>query len=257
MGSLTLSGRTALVTGAGRGIGRAIAIRLAGEGALVTVHYGRNTKAADEVVTAIRAAGGSAFALRAELGEPGDVEALWDGYDRQVVEHTDDTGLDILVNNAGINVRCAIGDTSPETFDEMFAVNVRAPFFVAQRALERMRDGGRIVNVSSGAARMAFPEITAYSMTKGAIDTFSRTLAQALGPRGITVNSVSPGIVDTDINAAWLRGDEEVRQAAAEVSALGRIGRPEDVADVVAFLTSDAARWVTGQVIDASGGSRL
>ncbi|MGX1305265.1 NAD(P)-dependent dehydrogenase (short-subunit alcohol dehydrogenase family) [Streptomyces albogriseolus] len=134
---------------------------------------------------------------------------------------------------------------------------MRAPFFLTQQGLKRLRDGGRIVNVSSGATRIALTDIIAYAMTKGAIDAFSLTLAKALGPRGITVNSVAPGIIDTDINASWLRGNEAAERSAAELSALGRVGRPEDVADVVAFLASDDARWVTGQVLDATGGSQL
>ncbi|QLI99659.1 SDR family oxidoreductase [Streptomyces sp. NEAU-sy36] len=255
MGSLT--GKTALVTGGSRGIGRATAERLGREGALVAVHYGRNASAAQEVVAAIRAAGGTAFAVRAELGTDGDVETLWAEFDRQVTEHGDGTGLDILVNNAGITPRGRIEEVTPAAFDEVFAVNVRAPFFLVQQGLERLRDGGRIINVSSGATRIALIDIIAYGMTKGAIDTFSLTLAKALGNRGITVNSVAPGIIDTDMNASWLRGDAAAEQSAAQLSALGRVGRPEDVADVVAFLASDDARWVTGQVIDATGGSQL
>ncbi|MFP8886977.1 MULTISPECIES: SDR family oxidoreductase [Streptomyces] len=255
MGSL--NGKTALVTGGSRGIGRATAERLAREGALVAVHYGRNGTAAQETVAAVRAAGGAAFAVRAELGVRGDVETLWSEFDRLVLDHDDRSGLDILVNNAGITPRGQIEETTPESFEEAFAVNVRAPFFLVQQGLKRLRDGGRIINVSSGATRIALTDIIAYSMTKGAVDTFTLTLAKALGSRGITVNSVAPGIVDTDMNAAWLRGNEEAERSAAELSALGRVGRPEDVADVVAFLASDDARWVTGQVVDATGGSQL
>lgn len=253
----TLTGRTALVTGGSRGIGRAIAERLGGDGALVAVHYGRNGRAADEVVGAVRARGGTAFAVHAELGGAGGVETLWEGYDRQVLEHSDSTGLDILVNNAGITLRGEIEETTAEAFDETVALNMRAPFFLAQQGLKRLRDGGRIINISSGATRIALTDIIAYAMTKGALDVFTLTLAKAVGGRGITVNSVAPGIVDTDMNASWLRGDEAAQRSAAALSALGRVGRPEDVADIVAFLASDDARWVTGQVIDATGGSAL
>ncbi|MFF7117195.1 SDR family NAD(P)-dependent oxidoreductase [Streptomyces albogriseolus] len=255
MGALT--GRTALVTGGSRGIGRAIAERLAADGATVAVHYGRNAAAADEVVEGIRAKGGTAFTVRAELGVEGDVATLWESFDRQVRQHATSTGLDILVNNAGVTPRGEIDETTAEAFEEAVAVNMRAPFFLTQQGLKRLRDGGRIVNVSSGATRIALTDIIAYAMTKGAIDAFSLTLAKALGPRGITVNSVAPGIIDTDINASWLRGNEAAERSAAELSALGRVGRPEDVADVVAFLASDDARWVTGQVLDATGGSQL
>ncbi|MFD4573912.1 SDR family oxidoreductase [Streptomyces sp. NPDC058417] len=252
-----LTGKKALVTGGSRGIGRAIAERLGQDGALVAVHYGRNAEAAEKVVAGIRERGGAAFAVHAELGVAGDVEALWESYDRQAREHSDGADLDILVNNAGVTPRGEIGETSVEAFDEAVAVNMRAPFFLAQQGLKRLRDGGRIINVSSGATRIALTDIIAYAMTKGAIDAFTLTLAKALGGRGITVNSVAPGIIDTDINASWLRGNAEAERSAAALSALGRVGRPEDVADVVAFLASDDGRWVTGQVVDATGGSQL
>jgi NAD(P)-dependent dehydrogenase (short-subunit alcohol dehydrogenase family) len=252
-----LTGKTALVTGASRGIGRAIAERLASRGALVAVHYGRNEAAAQEVVAGIREAGGQAFAVGAELGVPGDIDALWASFDAQLGSHTDRAGLDILVNNAGITLRGHIEETTEEVLDQQLAVNVRAPFFLVQHGLKRLQDGGRIINISSGVTRIAYPEIIAYAMTKGAIDTFTLALAKSVGSRGITVNSVAPGIIDTDINASWLRGNEEAQRSAASLSALNRVGAPEDVADVVAFLASDDARWITGQVIDATGGSHL
>ena len=256
-GQAGLTGKVALVTGASRGIGRAIAERLAARGALVAVHYGRNAAAADEVVEGIRARGGRAFALGAELGVPGDAEELWAAFDGRIGEHADEPGLDILVNNAGITRRGLLEETSVEAFDEMLEVNVKAPFFLAQHGVKRLRDGGRIINVSSGVTRIALPEIIAYAATKGAVDSFTRTLAQHLGGRGITVNAVAPGVVDTDMNAAWLRGNAEAERAVAASAALGRVGQVDDVADVVAFLASDDARWVTGQVVDATGGAHL
>ncbi|QKW08480.1 SDR family oxidoreductase [Streptomyces sp. NA04227] len=257
MGMGSLTGKTALVTGGSRGIGRAAAERLAKEGALVAVHYGRNEAAAEEVVKAIRAEGGAAFAVKAELGVHGDAETLWSEFDRQALDHGAAAGLDILVNNAGVAPRASIEETTREVFDEVFAVNVRAPFFLTQQGLKRLRDGGRIINVSSGTARIAVPDALAYSMTKGAVEILTRTLAQAVGSRGITVNAVSPGITDTDMTAGMLHGDPAGARMAADMSALGRVGQPGDVADVIAFLASDASRWVTGQVVDASGGSRL
>ncbi|WP_240489838.1 SDR family NAD(P)-dependent oxidoreductase [Actinomadura atramentaria] len=142
-------------------------------------------------------------------------------------------------------------------FDEVFAVNVRAPFFIVQEGLKRLRDAGRIINISSGAAHLAMPEAIAYGATKSALDNFTLNLAKELGARGITANSVAPGIIDTDVNAGWLRGNPEAEAHAASLAALGRVGRPEDVADIVAFLASDDARWVTGRTIDATGGSGL
>ncbi|KOU67594.1 short-chain dehydrogenase [Streptomyces sp. MMG1533] len=244
------TGRTALVTGASRGIGRGIAERLGRDGARVAVHYGRNEAAAKETVAAIEEAGGSAFTIGVELGRPGDAEALWEEFDR----HAD--GLDILVNNAGIGTSAPFGEIDEEEYDRVFAVNVKAPHFITQQGASRLRDGGRVVNISSGLARNAvMPEKMAYAMTKAALDVFTRDLSKVLGPRGITVNTVAPGIVDTDVNADWLRAGDEARAGAAAISALGRVGTPGDVADVVAFLASEAGRWVTGSWVDATGGS--
>ncbi|MEU6121495.1 SDR family oxidoreductase [Streptomyces sp. NPDC047123] len=247
-----LAGRTALVTGGSRGIGRGIAERLGRDGARVAVHYGSNEAAAKETVAAIEAAGGSAFAIGAELGAEGAARALWTAFDAHA------QGLDILVNNAGIGTSSSFADTGEAEFDRLFTVNAKVPFFLAQLGAERLRDGGRIINISSGLSRAAMmPEIMTYAMTKGALDVFTRNLSKVLGPRGITVNSVAPGVVDTDTNAAWLRGEEnrDARAGAAAISALGRVGEASDIADVVAFLASDDGRWVTGHWLDATGGS--
>ncbi|MFI9242900.1 SDR family oxidoreductase [Streptomyces sp. NPDC053086] len=248
MGALT--GKTALVTGASRGIGRGIAERLGRDGARVAVHYGSNETAAKETVSTIEEAGGSAFSIGVELGAPGDARRLWEEFDR----HAD--GLDILVHNAGIGAAQPFAEIGEEEFDRLFAVNVKAPFFLTQLGAERLRDGGRVVNISSGLARSALmPHTIAYGMTKAALDVFTRDLSKLLGPRGITVNSVAPGIVDTDVNASWLRASDEARREAAAYSALGRVGTSADIADVVAFLVSDDGRWVTGHWLDATGGS--
>ncbi|NUS13026.1 MAG: SDR family oxidoreductase [Streptomyces sp.] len=264
MGGKGLQGKVALVTGGSRGIGRAIAQRLGRDGATVAVGYARDEAAAREVVARIAKDGGRAFALPAELGRHGDAARLWAAFDDAVRVHAPDTMedgggpvVDVVVNNAGVGCEAQLSELTEEAFDEVFAVNVRAPFFVVKEGLRRLRDGGRVINVSSGAARLAMPRIIAYGSTKGALDTFTLNLAKELGPRGITANSVAPGIIDTDINAAWLRGNPQAEAEAAALSALGRVGRPEDVADVVAFLASDDARWMTGRVIDATGGSCL
>ncbi|MFJ8547225.1 glucose 1-dehydrogenase [Streptomyces sp. NPDC093586] len=251
-----LSGKTALVTGAGRGIGRGIARELAREGALVAVHYGHDETAARETLGLIAQEGGRAFPVRAELGVPGDVEELYarleDGLARQ------DAGceLDVLVNNAGISGSARIHEVTPELFDRLFAVNTRSLLFLVQRGLKNMRDGGRVINISSAAARVAYPESVVYSMTKGALNTLTLALAKELAPRGITVNAVAPGFVETDMNASK-RATPEAAARLASSSVFNRIGRPADIADIVAFLASDASRWVTGQILDASGGSRL
>ncbi|MER7000782.1 SDR family oxidoreductase [Streptomyces sp. NPDC000410] len=244
-----LTGRTALVTGASRGIGRAIAQRLAADGARVAVHYASNETAAKETVAAIEAGGGSAFAIRAELGVPGDAETLWRAFD----EHAD--GVDILVNNAGIAGPGLIHEVSEADYDKVFAVNAKAPFFIIKQGLDRLRDGGRIINVSSGVTKVAFPGMTSYAASKGAVEVLTLTLAQTLGSRGITVNAVSPGTIETDIHP-WM-ADPAAKAHAAGFSVFNRVGQPADVADVVGFLASADGRWVTGQNIDVSGGSGL
>ena len=253
--NLRHEGRTALVTGGSRGIGRAISRRLAGEGALVAVHYGHDRTAAERTVKEIEADGGRAFPVHAELGVPGDAEALWTAFDTALADTSAEPGLDILVNNAGVNLPRPTANVTEEDYDRVFAVNTRAPFFIIQRGLGRLRDGGRIVNVSSVATRVAFPPIIAYTMTKAALDYATLALAQELGPRGITVNSVAPGFTDTEINPTL--AIPAIRERYAAASVFGRLGAPADIADVVCFLTSDEARWVTGQWIDASGGVHL
>lgn len=244
-----LQGKTALVTGGSRGIGRAISLRLAADGARVAVHYGSNELAAKQAIADIQAAGGEAFAVRADLSAEDAVETLWAAFDREA------EGLDILVNNAGIGKQQPLADVTSEWFDELFAVNAKAPFFLIQQGLRRLRDSGRIINISSGATRIAFPADTAYSMTKGALDTLTLALAKELGPRGITVNSVAPGIIETEMNG-WLE-DPAAAAGAAAYSTFNRVGQPADVADVVAFVASDDARWISGQYVDATGGSQL
>jgi 3-oxoacyl-[acyl-carrier protein] reductase len=244
-----LKGKTALVTGASRGIGRAIATRLAADGALVAVHYGSNETAASETVSAIERVGGRAFLVRAELGVAGDVDILFDRLEAGLGGRP----LNILVNNAAIiDYGASIDAATPEAYDRLFAVNVRAPLFITQRALRLMPDGGRIINISSGVTWFATPEIV-YAMTKGALNVFSRSLAHTEGARGITVNAVSPGITETDMNS-WLDESKESARGVADMTALGRAGQPADIADAVAFFASDEARWITGQTVEVNGG---
>ncbi|MEV6074188.1 MULTISPECIES: SDR family NAD(P)-dependent oxidoreductase [unclassified Streptomyces] len=248
-------GRAALVTGGSRGIGRAVALRLASEGALVAVHYGSDDAAAAETVARIAGAGGRAFAVRARFGESGAVDHLFTGLTAGLADHGVD-GLDILVNNAGIHSVRSIGQLTEEEFQQLLAVNVSTPLFVIQRALPLLRDGGRIVNMGSAATRIADPGQIGYTVTKAALAALGPSLANELGRRGITVNTVEPGVVLTDMIAPYAAVPEAVA-GLESITALGRIGEPEDIADVVAFLAGPQGRWVTGQSIDVSGGTYL
>jgi 3-oxoacyl-[acyl-carrier protein] reductase len=251
-----LKGKVALVTGASRGIGRAIARRLAQEGALVAVHYGTSREAAEAVVHDIEQNGGKAFTIGTKLGSSKSIQILYKSLDEALKERTGDSHFDILVNNAGIALSVPIEDTTEEAFDEIMTINVKTPFFLTQQALPRLREDGRIINLSSATTRISLPAIPAYSMTKGAINTLTLSLSNQLGPRGITINAIQPGFVATDMNAAMLQ-DPTGQKFGADFSTFGRWGQSEDVADVAAFLASPDSRWVTGQLIDASGGSHL
>ncbi|OWA35476.1 short-chain dehydrogenase [Saccharibacillus sp. O16] len=252
----TLSGKTALVTGASRGIGRAIARRLASEGALVAVHYGRRVQEAEETVNLIRQEGGDAFTIGADLSHMSEIHRLYTLLDTELQARTGGRTFDILVNNAGIGRPLSFEDTTEEQFDEFMSVNVKSLFFVTQAALDRLKDGGRILNISSFVTRVASPAVMAYSLSKGAVNTFTVALAQQLGSRGITVNAIMPGYTNTEMNASAVN-DPKVSAAVAAISALGRWGEPGDIADIAAFLASSDSRWITGQLLDASGGSRL
>lgn len=254
--SSTRKRRTALVTGGSRGIGRAIAERLAADGATVALTYSQGRTGAEDTVARIEKAGGQAFALQVDLADAATIPALFERLDAVLAERHGSPALDILVNNAGNSGWGGLADATPGSWDAMVAVHARAPFFMAQAASSRLADGGRIIHISSAAGARPMSAVPIYSMAKAAIDNLTRSLAQALGPRGITVNAVAPGWIRTDMNAAVREDADLVRTIEAD-TALGRFGEPEDVAEVVAFLASDAGRWITAQVIEASGGYRL
>lgn len=249
--------KVALVTGASRGIGRAIAEQLARDGILVAVHFGRSAAAANEVVAGIIQHGGKAFPVQADLGSIEQIEQMFTALDQALLEHTGEAKLDILINNAGVTPVISIAQMTESEFDELFDINVKAPFFVTKQALQRLRDGGRIVNVSSMSAIRARGGIPAYSATKGAINSMSLSLAQLLGSRGITVNAVAPGATETDLISDLLTGSNSVRMQLQSKVVLGRLGQPKDIADVVSFLVSEQGGWLSGQVLQASGGQEL
>jgi 3-oxoacyl-[acyl-carrier protein] reductase len=253
----TLQNKTALVTGASRGIGRATAAALARAGAHVLVHHGRSVKEAESLVAEIQTKGGHATAISADLGTREGAALLA----KQVRSIVGDR-LDVLVLNAGISKSARIADYTVEDFDNLFATNVRGPFFLVQQLLPVLGEGSNIIVISSAVARTVVgkpglenPSILAYASTKGALETLVRNWASILGPSGIRVNAVAPGIIDTDMSN--FTKTEAGREVALGMQALKRLGKPEDVADVVAFVASDAARWITGASIPVDGGSKL
>jgi 3-oxoacyl-[acyl-carrier protein] reductase len=253
----TLQNKTALVTGASRGIGRATAFALAQAGARVLVHYGRSAQDAESVVAAIRSHGGRADGIRADLGSAEGATLLAKEVRSIVGER-----LDVLVLNAGISNSATIKDHTVEDFDNLFATNVRSPFFLVQQLLPVLGEGSNIIVISSigahavvGKPGVDSPSILAYAATKGALETLVKNWAAILGPQGIRVNAVAPGVIDTDMSN--FTKTEAGREVTLGMQALKRIGKPEDVADVVAFLASDAARWITGASIPVDGGSKL
>ncbi|MGA3223828.1 MAG: SDR family oxidoreductase [Acidobacteriaceae bacterium] len=253
----TLRNKTALVTGASRGIGRATAAALAAAGAHVLVHYGRSAIEAESLVAEIRTKGGRADAISADLGTPDGASLLA----KQVRSIVGDR-LDVLVLNAGISKSARIADYTVEDFDNLFATNVRSPFFLVQQLLPILGEGSSIVAISSAVARTVVgkpglenPSILAYASTKGALETLVKNFAAILGPKGIRVNAIAPGVIDTDMSN--FAKTEAGREVTLGMQALKRLGRPEDVADVVAFVASDGARWITGASIPVDGGSKL
>ena len=254
---MVLHSKTALVTGASRGIGRATALALAETGAHVLVHYGRSAQEAQSLVESIHSKGGRADAIRADLGTREGATLL-----AKEVRSIVGKELDVLMSNAGISKAATIKDHTVEDFDNLFATNVRSPFFLVQQLLPILGEGSNIIVISSLGARAVAgkpgldnPSLLAYGATKGALETLVKNWAAILGPQGIRVNAIAPGVIDTDMSN--FTKTEAGREAALGMQALKRIGKPEDVADVVAFLASDAARWITGASIPVDGGSKL
>jgi 3-oxoacyl-[acyl-carrier protein] reductase len=248
-----LSNKVALVTGGSRGIGRAIAHRLARDGATVAINYVENSDAANSLIAEIEAIGGNSFAVQARVGSAAETKRLFVQLDNELNRRMGRPRLDILVNNAGIGYFGKLSETAEEDFDRLFTINTKGPFLVTTSALQRMNDGGRVINISSGASRRPSAVFGAYAMSKAAVDAMTLALAAELGPRGITVNTVAPGWTATEANAAVRQDAGTVRNVESQ-TALGRLGMPDDIARVVAFLASDDAAWVTGQYVEASGG---
>lgn len=242
----SLAGKVAIVTGASRGIGRAIALRLSQEGASVVVNYARGAEQAKEVVSAIEAAGGKALAVQADVSKTAEIRDLFDRTQETYSQ------IDILVNNAGVILYKPVAEVTEAEFDNLFAINVKGTFFACQEAAKRMAEGGRIVNFSSSTTAMMLPTYGVYVATKGAVEQLTRSLAKELGDRQITVNVISPGPTDTELFTVGKTAEQI--QRFTQMTALGRLGKVEDIADVTAFLCSEQARWITGQNIRVNGG---
>lgn len=246
--SRRLEGKVALVTGSSRGIGRAIAERLARDGATVVINYAKSKAAAEQAVRAIESSGGRAVAIQADIANVAEVRRLYAEIAQRFGR------LDIVVNNAGIlPPPVPVAQETEQTFDTVFGL-LKGTYFSMQEAARRIADGGRIINISSSTTRGWSPGYSIYAGSKSAIEQFTRSLSRELGPRGVTVNAVVPGLTDTDMISDY---PPAVREAAARNTTFGRLGRPEDIADVVAFVASDDARWITGQLLIANGGSNL
>ncbi|PWT88145.1 MAG: 3-ketoacyl-ACP reductase [Acidobacteria bacterium] len=241
--ALTLEGKNAVITGSSRGIGRAIAERLAAAGASVIVNYRQNSELAQQVVNGIHAIGGKAKAIQADVSRIDQIKNLFDQSEKAL------GGLDIVVANAGVLLQKPLSECTEEDYDSVFNVNTKGVFFTLKEGARRVRDGGRIIVVSSSGTKMGFGGVSLYLGSKGAIEQFVRSLSRELGPRNITANVLSPGFTETDMFI------QEWRSLAASLSPFNRIGSVEEVADVAVFLASDQARWITGQNVQSNGGA--
>ncbi|MDH5739537.1 MAG: glucose 1-dehydrogenase [Nitrospira sp.] len=238
----SLSGKVAIVTGASSGIGRAIAERIAEEGAIVVVNYSKSSEKAQQVVVGIQARGGKALAVQADMSRVADARRLVADTVKQF------NRLDILINNAGKFMPKSLEETTEEDFDGVIALHAKGPYFAMQEGAKALKEGGRIVNISTGGTHLNFPGATAYLGSKAALEQYTKGLALELAPKGITVNCVSPGFTETGMMT------DEYRQMGIQLTPLKRLGVPKDIADVVAFIVSEEARWLTGQTIQVGGG---
>lgn len=251
-----LEGRTALVTGGSRGLGKGMALRLAQAGATVAVNYASNRRAADQTVKEITDAGGQAFALQAKLGGVAEAEQLANDLRAELKRRTLGGKLDILVNNIGGGDYGTIRDADEAFYDQIFDNNVKGAFFLTRALVDDLADFGRVINISSAGSRLADPGIIVYTMAKAAVEAFTRVLAAELGPRGITVNSIAPGFTAGETNAHVME-DPAMAKSVIDFTALRRFGQPEEIADMVYVLASPLSRWITAQNIEASGGFKL
>lgn len=251
------STRIALVTGASRGLGRSAALKLAEKGVDLILTYKDNEAKAQEVLEQIRKLGRRAVALRLDMADSKGFEAFAQRVESALSETWRRDRFDYLVNNAGAGVQAPFAETTEDQFDLLVDIHLKGTFFLTQKLLPLIEDGGRIVNTSSGLARFTFPGYAAYAAMKGGVEVLTRYMAKELGPRGIAVNTIAPGAIETDFGGGVVRDNAQVNAQIASVTTLGRVGLPDDVGGAVAALLSDGNSWVTGQRIEVSGGMML
>ena len=249
--------KIAVVTGGSRGLGRNTALHLARRGVDVILTYRSQRTEAEQVVAEIAAWGGSAVALQLDVAESGTFDSFVEALKGVLSKHWQRKTFDSLVNNAGIGIHAAFADTTEKQFDELVNIHFKGPFFLTQKLLPLIADNGRIVNLSSGLTRFSLPGYAAYAAMKGAMEVLTRYQAKELGARGIAVNIVAPGAIETDFGGGTVRDNAQVNAFIASQTALGRVGLPDDIGGMVASLLSDDNRWVNGQRIEASGGMFL
>jgi NAD(P)-dependent dehydrogenase (short-subunit alcohol dehydrogenase family) len=249
--------KIALVTGGSRGLGKNMAISLAQKGIDVVLTYHSNKPEADKVVAEIESLGRKASTFQLDTGNV----KMFDSFFKQITAHLKEengnTNFDFLINNAGVALSAPFAETTEEQFDSTLNIQYKGVFFLTQKALSFINDGGRIINISSGLARFCFPDFSAYGSMKGAIEVLTRYLAKELGPRGIAANVVAPGAIATDFGGGRVRDNKNLNEHIASLTALGRVGLPDDIGSVVAFLCTDDAKWINGQRIEVSGGMNL
>lgn len=249
-----MSNKIAIVTGGSRGLGKNAVEKLAARGIDVILTYNSQADAAQAVVQSVEALGGKAVAMKLNVGESGGFDAFVTEVKAQLQRVWQREAFDFLVNNAGVGLHESFAETSEAQFDLMVNVHLKGPFFLTQKLLPVMKDGGRILNISSGLARFALPGSSAYAMMKGAIEVLTRYQAKELGVRGITANVLAPGAIETDFSGGMVRDNPEVNKIVSSNTALGRAGLPDDIGDMVALMLSDEARWMNAQRVEASGG---
>lgn len=249
--------KIALVTGGSRGLGKNMVLRLAEKGNDIILTYNSNKTEADKVVAEVRAMGRKAEAYQLDIRNATGFDAFLKEVSEQLKEHTGSGMFDFLINNAGTASHYSVAETPEEVLDEMYNIHLKGVFMLTSKALSYLNDNGRVINISTGLARFCLPGYAAYASMKGAIEVFTRYLAKELGPRGITVNAVAPGLTETDFTRPYLPTHEDGMKQVGSIFALGRVGQPDDIGGVVAFLCTEDARWITAQRIEVSGGQLL